>query len=254
MLKLHSGAAALAAALFVCAFALGARQAQAAAQFSVEPLLIHLPADKLASSLTLGNGGSAPVTVQTELVAWNQDSGEDSHAPAAGLVVSPPIFTLAPGARQVVRIGRTKRGAAPERELAYRIRLSEVAPAPTARTAIGTVIQLSLPIFVPPADRKAKPAVEFKAAPRPNGDLQLSFVNPAIVHDKVVRLTAAQDGKLLADRALNYYLLAGARREFTWPAALKQAKAGPVEVTVHLEGKTRTLKQTLGSAEAGGKN
>jgi fimbrial chaperone protein len=255
MLNMHSGAAAIAAALFICALGGAPREALAAAQFSIEPLMVTLPAHKLASSLTLGNAGTAPVTVQAELISWNQDTGEDTYAPATGLVVSPPIFTLAAGAKQVVRIGRTKRGAAPEREVAYRIRLAEIAPNPTEKlVAIGTVIQLSLPIFVPPADAKARPAVEFKASAQGNRGLLLSFANPGLVHDKVTKVIASQDGKVLAERSLNYYLLAGAKRELSWPEALKTAKAGPVEVKVQLEGKTRFLTQTLGPVEASGKN
>src|SRR5262245_16844236 len=122
MLKRHTGAAAVAAALFLCAASPGLRSgAQAAARFSIEPLMLTLASDKLATSLTLGNVGERAVTVQTELVAWTQESGADHYDAAPGLLVSPPIFKLEPGGRQVVRIGRLKKVTAPQRELAYRI-------------------------------------------------------------------------------------------------------------------------------------
>jgi len=162
-------------------------------------------------------------------------------------VVSPPIFSLATGAKQVVRVGRLKRTAPPAHELAYRIKLSEVPAQASERTqAVATFMQLSLPVFVPPADKSARAAVEFKAAVQPNRDLQISVSNPGAIHDKLTRLVLLQDGKPIAERALNYYVLAGARRELTWAAALKDAKPGPVEVKVQLEGRNRFIVQTLG--------
>jgi fimbrial chaperone protein len=246
MLKMHSRAAAVAAALFVSALAIGARDATAAAKFSVTPLLLTLPATKLATSLTLGNGGAAAVTVQTELVAWNQDSGEDAYGPATGLIVSPPIFSLAAGSGQVVRLGRLKRGTAPAREFAYRIKLTEVPPqAGETPQAVSTFMQLSLPVFVPPADAKARPAVEFQAHRTTDGSLKLAIANPGAVHDKITHVTVAQDDKVLAERALNYYVLAGARRELALPGALKAAKPGAVRITLQLEGRNRSLNQIL---------
>lgn len=247
MLKLHSGAAALAAALFICGLnAVILREAQAAAQFSVSPLLLNLPADKLAAPLTLGNQGSQAVTVQTELVSWNQDSGEDAFSAATGMVVSPPIFSIAAGANQVVRVGRLKRGAAPQRELAYRIRLAEVPPeALVKENAVATVMQISLPVFVTPADKKAAAVLEVTALMQANGDLRLKVGNSGLIHGKLTRLILMQDGKLLAERALNYYVLAGAKRELAWPGALKAAQPGAVELKVQLEGRNKFILQTL---------
>lgn len=243
MLKMHSGAAALAAALFVCA----AGTALGAAQFSLSPLLLRLPADKLATSLALGNAGAEAVTVQAELVAWSQESGDDAYGPAPGMVVSPPIFTVAAGAQQVVRVGRTKRIPAPEREVAYRIKLSEVPPKAGERPQVMTVMNVSLPVFVPPADKGAKPALGVQATALPNGDAKLAFANTGRVHDKVVKLVLTHDGKVVAERSINYYVLAGAKRELAWPGVLKDAPKGPLELRVHLEGRDRILRQAIGN-------
>lgn len=244
---MHSRAAAITAALFVCAAGSGAlREAQAAAQFSIEPLMLSLPAGKLATSLTLGNTGAAPVTVQAELLAWNQDGGEDALVPTGDLVVSPPIFKLEPGKKQVVRVGRLKKATAPAREIAYRIKLTEVPPQATDNPRpVATYMQLSLPVFVPPARRDARPALEFQPQRNAAGALTLAFANPGLVRDKVTRIAVVQDGKTLAERSLNYYVLAGAKRTLDWPGALKAAKAGPVEVQVRLDGRNRTLTQIL---------
>jgi fimbrial chaperone protein len=247
MLKMHSRAAAITAALFLCAAGPAAlREAHAAAQFSIEPLMLTLPAGKLATSLTLGNTGAAPVTVQAEIAAWNQENGEDALVPVDELVVSPPIFKLEPGARQVVRVGRLKRAIAPAREGAYRIKLTEVPPQATDNPKpVATFMQLSLPVFVPPAKRQARPALEFDAGRQAGGALRLAFANPGLVHDKVTRVAVIQDGKTLAERSLNYYVLAGAKRTLDWPGALKAAKPGPIEIQVRLDGRNRTLTRIV---------
>jgi len=247
MLRTHSRAAAVTAALLVCvAGTVALREAHAAARFSIEPLMLALPAGKLAASLTLGNTGATAVTVQAEIAAWTQDGGDDVLAPAGELVVSPPIFKLEPGARQVVRVGRLKRAAAPARELAYRIKLSEVPPQATDNPRpVATYLQLSLPVFVPPANRQARAALAFEPERQANGALRLVFANPGLVHDKVTRVAVIQNGTTLAERSLNYYVLAGAKRTLDWPGALKAAAAGALEVQVRLDGRNRMLTRIL---------
>lgn len=244
MLKLHFRAAATAAALFVCAAATIPSLASAAATFSVSPLKLTLPADKLATAVTIGNQGAAPVTVQSELLGWSQDDGNDVLGAATGLIVSPPIFTLAPGAKQVVRVGRVKRGAAPARELAFRLKLAEVRRTDDDGAAVATVIQLSLPVFVPPADRKARPALQFAVVANTGADLKLALTNSGIVHDKVVKMALWRDGKSVAEKPLNFYVLAGAQRELTWEGALASGAAG-LELELTLDGGRRVLRQPI---------
>ncbi len=234
----------MSAALFVCANLLPAA-AQAAAQFSAEPLLLNLPAGKRAASLTLGNRGGQPVTVQADLLSWNQDSGEDAYAPDTELRVSPPIFSLAPAAVQVVRVGRLKLGAAPVREIAYRLKLAEVPDASALKLgAVTTIMQLTFPVFVPPADRKAAPKLEASATVLNDG-LVVDIVNSGLVHGKLTALRTVQEGAVLHERALNYYVLAGARRQLPWPEALKLAKPGAVQLQLQLEGRNRTITLPL---------
>ncbi len=250
MLNVHSGAAARTVALFIGAAAvLGAQRASAAANFSASPLALELRPGKIGTSLTLGNQGSAPVTVQAELVSWNQDSGEDTYGPANGLVVTPPIFRIDAGASQVVRAGLLKRAEAPAREQAYRLRVIEVPPDGTVtQGAIATVLQLSFPLFVLPADRKAAAKLEFSAEGQPNGDLRLRVANSGAVHGKITRLSLVQGGTPVAERGTNFYVLAGARRELTWTGALKQATGAPLELRIKLDARKDSVVLTVAPA------
>lgn len=207
----------------------------AAAQFSIEPLLLKLPANKLATSLNLGNRGEAAVTVQAELVSWDQSEGQDRYRPVDELVVSPPIFSIAPGATQVVRVGRLRKTTAPTDEIAYRLRLAEV-PSDSDRQmgAVATVMQLSLPVFVSPASNREQPQLQIRVGARRGDDLRLTVSNDGHVHGKLTQLTLLQNGKPVAERSLNYYVLAGASRDLDWSGALKNAAVGAAELQVKL--------------------
>ena len=76
-------------------------------------------------------------------------------------------------------------------------------------------------------------------------DLRIDFSNAGALHDKITHLTLSQDGKVLAEQAQNYYVLAGAQRTLAWPGALKDAHGGAVELKVSLEGRNRSLSQTI---------
>src|SRR3990170_3108661 len=76
-----------------------------AGSFTVNPVNITLPAGRQAASLTLTNSDAAPVSVLVQTYAWTQVDGVDVHTPTDNIIASPPIFTIAPGKTQLVRIG-----------------------------------------------------------------------------------------------------------------------------------------------------
>ena len=61
---------------------------------------------------------------------WTQVDGDDVITPTnAGLLVSPPIFTLAPGAAQTIRVVARQKGVTAE--TAYRLYSDELPAAAT---------------------------------------------------------------------------------------------------------------------------
>jgi fimbrial chaperone protein len=229
----------------VLSLALIPGDSQAAAQLSASPLLLRLPADKVAASLTLGNNGPKPVTVQADLLSWNQDNGQDTYAAASDLVVNPPLFSIAPGSVQVVRIGRLKRVPAPDRELAYRVKIAEIPSQEMGQNAIATVLQMTIPLFVPPAKKGKGAVLEWRARFSVDGKFVLAVSNPGNEHAKVARLALAQGGKIVAERPRSFYVLAKARRELNWEEAAKAIRPGPAELHITLEGRRNVAIQPL---------
>jgi fimbrial chaperone protein len=134
----------------------------AASSLQVAPISLQLGAQQSADGLWLSNTGDAPLHAQVRVFHWTQDSGGDQLEPSHGLIISPPMLQLAPGARQLVRVIRS--GPPPQaREDAYRVLIDELpieAPASAAATtptAAGTkrglqfVLRYSVPVFLAPA-------------------------------------------------------------------------------------------------------
>jgi fimbrial chaperone protein len=121
-----------------------------AGNFSVSPLRVEMKGSHRLEVLTITNADDAPLSIQIELKSWTQPAGQEQLDETHDLLVTPPIFKMAPHGQQVIRIA-LRRDADPLRELDYRVLLTEL-PAPPSKDFSGmqVALQLSLPIFVAP--------------------------------------------------------------------------------------------------------
>lgn len=140
------------AALAVLCCGPAARAQNAVQGLSVIPVTMEMAPGEQARTLTIENHTDRPATFQVRPYAWTQPDGSDQLDPTDALLVSPPIGSLAPGGRQVVRLVLRKPGGA--RETTYRILLDQI-PSQPAAGQVGFVLRLSIPIFVEPPGRIA---------------------------------------------------------------------------------------------------
>lgn len=155
-----------------------------AASLDVEPVRVTFTAQNTIAVLTLSNAGDAPSTVQLEPVAWSQDKGEDVYTPTHDLLATPPIFTVPPHAKQIIRVG-LRVAPDPKQEKAYRLYLQEV-PAPDQVKGLGVVmaLRIGVPAFVEP---RVPPKTELQWSARRVSDkeLDLSVTNTGDGHVQV---------------------------------------------------------------------
>lgn len=194
--------------------ALAAALVAHAGSFSANPVRLTLPAGATSTSLLLQNQGDEPVLVQAEVMAWSQQDGSDVLTPSQDLVVSPPIFKIAPGAAQTVRVGLL-RPADPAGELTYRLFLQEVPPPqPPGQQVVSIALRLSLPLFVLPRGRAA-PQLIWRVAPAAEGQLKLSLANAGNAHVQAIDCKLyTQAGTLIAEHNLGGYVLPGQMRSW----------------------------------------
>lgn len=209
-------ATALVIALLACAAHAGS--------FSANPVRLVVAHGATSTSLALANRGDEPVLVQTELMAWSQRNGNDVMTPSDDLVVSPPIFKVAPGAVQTVRVGLLRRADA-SRELTYRLFLQEVPqPAPPGQQGVNIALRLGLPVFVMPPGR-AEPQLVWRATRAQEGGLTLMLTNSGNAHVQAINCDLREaDGSLIAEQQLGGYVLPGQTR--SWQIKLSQAWRG----------------------------
>ena len=114
-----------------------------AGTLQVNPVLLEISANRRTATVTLRNQEATPITVRAYPLEWRQADGDEHYAETSALIVSPPIFTIAPGATQLIRVGlRSPSGA----RQAYRLIIEEV-PEATPGNGIRVALRLNIPLY-----------------------------------------------------------------------------------------------------------
>jgi fimbrial chaperone protein len=207
-----------------------------------------------ATALWLENRGSSPVTVQVRVMAWTQHDQADRLLEQHDAVVpSPPMATIDPGRRQLVRLTTLAEPGA-NLEAAYRVLIDELprpalerATPPSGQASLGIKVQMrySLPLFVygrgfvnPDAsDRKAMPADSASLTWRVTEDAGQRWVvvrNTARTHARLsdVRFVAADAAVDVAGGLLGY-VLPGAEMRWKMPEGASVGRDASLEARVN---------------------
>jgi fimbrial chaperone protein len=193
-----------AAISWIALVVLAASSTANAGSLSVSPLRLNLSKAAGLGSIIVENQGSEEALVQTETFAWNQVGGEQKLEPTEDVIAMPPIFRLAPGAQQSVRVGLT-RGFTEKHERTFRVMVTEV-PIKVMPGTVAVAVRHSLPIFVAPS--VAVPSNLLVKAAGLNG---VEIANAGGTHLRIQRWRVRDSsGAVFADGSGPGYLLAGA--------------------------------------------
>lgn len=217
---MHRAAIAVRIAHAAAVLAALAPQVAAASSFNVAPIRIEMDREHPTGVLTLHSDSDAPVTVQVQAVSWSQADGEDAYQPTRELLVTPPVFVVAPNGEQIVRVAR--RGAASDGvERAYRVFFEEVpATAQPGFNGLKVALRIGLPVFVATPAR-ASAELEWQARWQADGTLSVAVANRGTAHVQVTYFElTGPDATVIARVAGSRYVLPGSRTRWTvTPAA-----------------------------------
>jgi fimbrial chaperone protein len=190
-----------------------------ASTFSISPIRIELSAGHNTAIVTVRNQEETTVSVQAQAEAWTQPGGRDQLADTRDLLVTPPIFTLAPKGEQILRIALLRQPD-PARELDYRLVLAEIpAAAPQNFTGLRVALRVTLPTFVAAAAAHTAPDVAWRHRWLPDGTLLIDAENRGTAHIQIrdfdVQVAAGAGEALHADDAR--YVLPGSTVEWRLP-------------------------------------
>lgn len=199
-----------------------------AATFGLTPMRVELSAAAPTAVVTVNNSGDAPVTIQVQAYAWTQPGGEDVYTDTREFIVSPPIFTIAPGAAQVLRVAL--RGKPPEeREQPYRLIFREVPQAEEAATdsaLFHIALNMNIPMYVAPA-RAVAPNAAWSLDSSADG-ARVKIVNDGTANLRLAPLAVKQGADTLAQHDV-FVVLPGATRFIALPKDRLRAGA-PLQI------------------------
>jgi len=190
-----------------------------AGTFSISPIRVDLSAQQRTEALTVRNEASdKEVVVQAQAFEWSQKDGQDVLTATHDVIVTPPVFTLAPNAQQIVRVAMRRTPDA-KRELSYRLILQEVPPeAPKNFTGLQVALRLSLPIFFAPQS-KAAPELTWSSAWQADGSLQVNAKNSGNAHLQIIDFNVqAKPADVTLKNSVVKYVLPDATTSWTLQA------------------------------------
>jgi fimbrial chaperone protein len=168
-----------------------------AASLDVNPVRIDLAPATRSAELKLTNMSHEALSVQVDVREWSQDfDGAEQLADTRALLAVPPIVTIPPGERQIVRIGHLGAPTA-DIEKSFRVLVTELAGArPTdGGTGLNMRLRLSIPVFVAPVERPAAADIVIENVASTEDGTRVTLHNTGNAHAKIVRIDVRDDGE-----------------------------------------------------------
>ena len=142
-------------------------------------------------------------------------------------IVSPPIFTIPPGGRQLIRIGLKDRNAAK----AYRVIAEEIPLQKPGPGQVQVLLRLNLPLYLLPRT-PAKAEVAWRAWRSRDGGMVLEGRNSGTLHQQVTEIDADQDGRSQVLTKEMGVLLPGAARQWKLASSVQLQPGIPATLKV----------------------
>lgn len=203
-----------------------------AGSFSVAPVRLEVKMPRRAVSVEVQNTGDLPAQIQVERYRWVADKGGDDQLEATeDVIATPPIFTLSPGQKQIVRV-LVAGVQDPTREGTYRVILQETALNDPPPNAVQALLRISMPLFITPPGAKAN---VIWSAERANDRWWLVMENTGNAHAQITEARLESGPKVKATG----YLLPGEKRRIavdTRPSTIVIKLYDQQEKTVQVHG------------------
>jgi fimbrial chaperone protein len=181
----------------------------------VGPTRIELTREHPVAVLEVRNDNPGPTIVQIEQMSWSQDGGTDKYAATSLLIATPPVFELAAGATQTLRVA-LRGWQQLKAEEDFRIYVREVPRAPSGPSSgLQFALRVGVPVFANLPG--ATPHVQWVLKSVAEGQLALSARNSGGRWAHIVRLEvrAAAGGQILWRSNEAGYVVAGGERLWT---------------------------------------
>ena len=179
----------------------------AGGSLQLSPLRLSLSESTSVTTLTVRNRSTTPSLLQVELLSWKQKDGVDYFEPTRDILISPPVFTVAPNGEQILRAVIRRKPHAKD-ELTYRLFVQEVQDKsrPVDSGSINVLLNISIPVFIQPAITPKQQLV-WSAQTMADNKVILKLANTGSNHIQVksFELKATND-LMIAENSMRYVL------------------------------------------------
>lgn len=184
-----------------------------AGSMAVTPVNLRLGAPPFNSRVDVENRGAQTITVQVDARLWRQTVEGEDLTPTDALLFNPPLFSLAPGQRQIVRLGLREPVAA-RAEGAFRLYFMEVSKPDADSDGLRLSMRLGVPVFVEPEDRQARADLHWEADRAGGRSVALTLTNRGLRHARMsaIQLLDTSTGRELGRLPAIYSLPQSTRR------------------------------------------
>jgi fimbrial chaperone protein len=191
----------------------------------VSPVIASLSVHHAIQAFTVRNAGDAAVTVQIALMKWQQAEGRDVLTSTDDLLSTPPLFVVAPGQSQIVRVGMLHMTPQTS-EATYRMLLTEVpAPPQPGFRGLSVTLRLSIPIFIEPT-KPSSPMLTWRVMSGSGGNALVDVVNSGSIHAKIFSLSLRdEETKSVMQQDTSQYVLANNHCQWSF-ASFRPVHAG----------------------------
>ncbi|QIQ20759.1 fimbrial biogenesis chaperone [Zophobihabitans entericus] len=201
------------------------------ASIVIWPTNLVIEKEEKATALWLENQGTQEKVIQLRIFKWTQENGKDNLQEQQDIIGSPPMMSIAPGARQMIRVINTKPVQSGQ-ETTYRLLLDEIPTQDAVKPSgpgISFQLRYSVPLFIygtglthnSPIDQLTAKLSWQPVTQGGQSIIEIRNNNPVHVHLSQIGVNnAKQEG---TSNALSTYVLPGATIRYPMPRNINTA-------------------------------
>lgn len=201
----------------------------------VSPTRIDLSSKEKIATLTVSSPSQNPILIQTELVRWTQENGEDIYTPTERLAVLPSAFSIPPGQKQQLRIALQHPSS--DLETAYRLYVREVVSSKESgyQGGLKIALRIGIPIFVEPLTQPIE-VLDWEVTQK-NNSIGVRLKNNGNVHVLIEELALLHGNTIINQQNTFKYLLP--MQSFQWLIPSKNSyKKSEYQIRATINGKS----------------
>ena len=179
------------------------------AEFVISPVKAYLKSGDKVTTISITNKSDNEASFQLEQKKWIKAGDKDFFEETNDLLLTPVIFNLQAGKKQLIRIGLRSEDLRESNEKAYRIFVKEL-PKPQWKqetaAALNFVLELSIPVFIEPKQVAERQELDCKITNVNNEEATINCQNNSNIHASLNALEFLNDKREKISQNLGHYI------------------------------------------------